>query len=272
MTLPLLAWLVVVPFGILVSALGTLVGLGGGVFIVPLLVLAFDVPLKMAVTAVTFSLFPSALLSTVFNTRRKHIDYFAGVSLEIPTIGGAILGAYLTKILPVKPLEILFGFFLIYMAVRMLKKSTPSDNSILRRLNRIPPVFHKTRDGHDYHIGVPAIALFGSISGVLAGLFGIGGGIIKTPVMLRIFKMPVRRATATSMFMITFTSAVASFSHWKMGTMNWAIALPLGASFFCGSLLANSWGEKLRSSGLEKLLGYTLLAAAAAIIVHTFVL
>lgn len=270
MMLPLSAWLILLPYGVFVSALGTTVGLGGGAFVVPLLVLGFNVPLKVAVAAVTFSLFPSALLSTIFNIQRKHIDFFAGIALEIPTVLGAIIGAMLTKILPVKPLEIMFGILLIYMSLRMLKKPESSKEGVLIKLNKLPPVIHRNREGHQYSMGVPALGAFGVFAGILAGLFGIGGGIIKTPIMLRIFKMPARKATATAIFMITFTSATASYSHWKLGTMDWSIALPLGASFFCGSFVANSFGEKIKSHMLEKILSYTLIAAAFAIMFHAF--
>ena len=270
MELSLAAWAVIIPYGMLASSLGTLVGLGGGAFVVPMLVLVFGVPLKMAVVAVTFSLFPSALLSTIFNIRRKNIDYFAGISLEIPTIFGAILGAYLTKILPVRPMEILFGFFLFYIGARLLRKREPSQDGLLLQINKIPPVFHRTQAGHSYSMGIPALGIFGLISGLIAGLFGVGGGIVKTPVMLRVFKMPMKRATSTSIFMIMFTSATATFSHWKMGSMNWAVALPIGASFFCGSFIANYWGNKLKSTFLEKLLGYLVIAAAFAVLIHVW--
>lgn len=270
MILPIEAWILIIPYGIFVSALGTTVGLGGGAFVVPLLVLGFNVPLKIAVAAVTFSLFPSALLSTIFNIKRKHIDFFAGIALEIPTIIGAVLGAMLSKVLPVRPLELMFGILLIYMSIRMLKKPDPLKEGILVKFNKLPPIVNRKKDGHSYSMGIPALGVFGVFAGILAGLFGIGGGIIKTPIMLRIFRMPARKATSTAIFMITFTSATASYSHWKFGTMDWSIALPLGASFFCGSFLANSFGEKIKSQTLEKILSYTLIAAAFAIMFHAF--
>jgi uncharacterized membrane protein YfcA len=65
-----------------------------------------------------------------------------------------------------------------------------------------------------------------------------------------------------------FTSAVASVSHWQLGNMSWDLALPLSTSFLVGSLIANSFGGKLKSDLLEKLLGATLIAASATIIVH----
>lgn len=268
MELSFSAWAVILPYGVLASGLGTLVGLGGGAFVVPVLVLGYGVPLKTAVVAVTFSLLPSAFLSTLFNIQRKQIDFFAAACLEVPTIVGAIAGAYLTKVMPVRPMEILFGLFMLYMGTRLLRKKNPQHESIFMRLNRLAPRVQRGSGAEAYTMGIPALGVFGVAAGLIAGMFGVGGGIIKTPVMLRIFNMPTRRATATSIFMIMFTSATATFSHWRMGTMDWKIALPIGASFFCGSFIANSWGARFKSSTLEKLLAYTILAASLAFWLH----
>lgn len=263
-------WMIILPYGVLVSALGTLVGLGGGVFIVPLLVMAFDVPLKVAIPAVSFCLFPSSVLSSVFNYRRKLIDYNAAVSLEIPAIFGAIAGAALITMLPIVPLEIMFALFTAYMGIRILRKPPEGDTGIWHRINRIKPVIQRQRGELVYQTGIPAMGLFGGFSGLIAGMFGVGGGIIKTPVMLRIFRMPPRMATATAIFTIMFTSATATFSHWKLGNMNWELALPMSTSFFTGSLLANSFGTKIRSELLVTLLGIALMAASISILLHVF--
>src|SRR5690606_1900493 len=147
--------IIVAGFGF--SFLGTLVGLGGGVFMVPLLVLLAGYPLPMAVGSVAMALFPAALISTISNSRLKTIDYRAAVKLEIPTVFGAWLGAYLTSVLPVRPLEFLFAAFILFMAWHMRHKKEAS--------NWI---------GH--FSSLPATSLLGALSGVLAGLFGVGGG------------------------------------------------------------------------------------------------
>ena len=273
MTLTLVEWAIALPIGVFFSCLGTLVGLGGGVFMVPVLVLGFAVPLKTAIAAITFCLFPSALLSTFFNARAKQIDYFAGISLEIPTIIGAILGAALINVLPVRPLETMFAILVAIMGIKIFRAKTPNGKmSWLQKINQIPPVISREAYGVSYKAGLPAIGFFGLFSGTLAGLFGIGGGIIKTPVMLKIFKMPARRATSTALFMIVFTSATAAISHWQQGRLDWNLALPLGAAFFTGSLIGNNVVGKVKAHTLEKTLGFVMMAAAIAIIVHAWVL
>src|SRR5574342_289011 len=91
----------------IVSAFGTVVGFGGGVFMVPILTLMFHIPIQLAIGCVILALFPSATISTVHNFHRGTIDFVVGILLEIPTIIGTILGAWLTSYLPTWQLELL---------------------------------------------------------------------------------------------------------------------------------------------------------------------
>lgn len=273
MTLTALQWAIALPIGVFLSTVGTLVGLGGGVFMVPILVLIFGIPLKIAIAAITFCLIPSSVLSTIFNVRGKHIDYFAAVTLEIPTIIGALVGAYLTTLLPIRPMETLFAMLVAFMGWRILNGNPNLTRvSLADHINKIPPVFARSNGEVTYHAGLPAIGFFGLLAGVLAGMFGIGGGIIKTPVMIKIFRMPARRATATALFMMVFTSSTAAFSHWKLGRLEWGLALPMGCAFFCGSFIGNKLAGKIKAQTIEKLLGVVLAMASIAVLIHAWML
>jgi uncharacterized membrane protein YfcA len=258
-----LEWTLICTAGLGVSALGTIVGLGGGVFMVPILVAGFGVPLKVAIPAVTVCIFPSSLLTTFFNARRRRIDYRAAIGLEIPSLIGAVTGAALIDVVAVGPLQGAFALFVAFMGVRILRKPPEGDGGVWHRINSLPPCIYHRRGELTYHTGVPALGLFGFASGLVAGLFGVGGGIIKTPVMLRIFRMPAQMAVATAIFTIVFTSATAATTHWRHGNMDWGLALPMSASFLVGSLLANTFGAGLKSELLERIMGLTMLAAAA---------
>jgi hypothetical protein len=143
---------------------------------------------------------------------------------------------------------------------------------LLEKVNQIPPVIERSNGQLSYKAGVPALGFFGMLSGVLAGMFGIGGGIIKTPVMLKIFRMPARRATATALFMMVFTTSTAAFSHWQAGRLDWNLALPLGAAFFCGSFIGNKLAGKAPQGVVEKILGSVLILAAITLVIHTIFL
>lgn len=263
-SLSLLQLSLATPIAILVSTFGTLAGIGGGVFMVPLLVIGFDIPLKEAIAAITFCLFPSSLLSTLFNARLKNIDYFAGITLEIPTMVGAVFGAMLISHLPIVPLKVLFSFLIFFMASKMLVKRN-ADNKLATRFNALPPILVRK----DYKVSLSAIGFLGVFSGVIAGLFGIGGGIIKTPVMINIFKMPAKKATATALFMIVFTSFTASFSHWSYGRLNWSLALPIASAFLVGSFIGNNLNKKIPGDKIKVILGWMMLLAGIFILAHS---
>lgn len=266
-SLSLIQILIATPLAILVSTLGTLAGIGGGVFMVPLLVIGFELPLKEAIAAVTFCLLPAALLSTFFNARLRTIDYFAGITLEIPTIVGVILGAMLINHLPIIPLKILFSGLIFFMASKMLIKNK-KENALATKFNALPPILVR----NDYKVSLSAIGFLGLFSGLIAGLFGIGGGIIKTPVMIHIFKIPTKKATATALFMIVFTSFTASISHWSYGRLNWNVALPIATAFFFGSLIGNQLNKKISAEKIKLILGWMMLFAGIFILAHSIII
>lgn len=238
--------------GALFSFIGTLVGLGGGVFMVPLLVLVAGFPLPIAVGSVALALFPSALISTINNARLKKIDYKAAIRLEIPTIFGAWAGALLTAILPVRPLEFIFAAFILFMAWHMRHKKE-AGKFVLKFKN---------------HIG---IGFLGVLSGILAGLFGVGGGVLKTPILLRIFSLPAKRAAATSLAMIMVTAMVSSFKHWQLGHID-ERAIPVVIGFASGSIIGNLFGKKISDHKVQLILSIAMAVAAIAVLIHAIFL
>ena len=99
------------------------------------------------------------------------------------------------------------------------------------------------------------------MSGMIAGLFGIGGGFLKGPLMVLGFGMPARVAAPTALFMIVITSAVGSISHYLLGHIQFKIGLFLVAAFTAGSLFGNSMTGLLPEKKLVKFIGWGLVAA-----------
>lgn len=267
----MLETLLIFIFAVLASGLGTMIGFGGGVFIVPILVIALDIPIQFAVGSVALALFPAALISSIFNFRAGLIDFKTAVLLEAPTTLGAILGAYLTSLMPVQRLETLFGVFLLYFAFRISrsnKKDAPK-SAIVASLNRLSPKFQFKKNGVSYQVGLWAAVLFGGSSGVAAGLFGIGGGFLKTPVMIKVFGMPIKLAVGTSLLTILFTSLSSSLSHASLGHLKMELAIPLVSGFALGAMIGNSlksyWSDK-RTEGLIVL---GLFFAGVSILSHS---
>ena len=255
-----------------VSAFGTVVGFGGGVFMVPILTLVFGLPIQLAIGSIIVALFPSALISTLYNVRKQSIDFVVGLLLEGPTVIGTVMGAWLTAYLPTHQIEILFSVLAIWTGVVMFRQKARSGQpqySLFRRLNNIPPRLRRQTAHGIYEMSGITVTAFGLLSGIIAGLFGIGGGFIKGPLMVLGFGMPARIAAPTALFMIVITSAVGSASHYWLGHLRWEIGLLLTAAFVSGSLLGNRMTRRIAERPLVKAIGLGLIAAGVAMVIFT---
>lgn len=254
----------------LVSSIGTLAGFGGGIFMVPIMVMGFDVPIETAIGVTALSLFPSSILSTIMNLKNQSIDFKLMWSLELPTILGAIFGAHLTALIPARPLEIVFSFFLIFLAYKVIKPSK-SPTALTRGivfLNSKEPILKR----QGYQVSLWAASFFGSVSGVVAGLFGIGGGVLKTPIMLNVFKVPIRTATATALCMIVLTSFVSGVTHYSLGHVDRDLLLSSGSGFFVGAFVGSKFGLKITEHSLKKVVAASIFMAGVATAIHSICL
>lgn len=251
------------------SLLGSLVGFGGGIFIVPSLILIFNVPIEIAIGVTAISLFPSSLISSIANWHNKTIDFKLVFLLELPTVVGAFVGALLTSLLPTKPLEVVFAVFLLFLSWKMSKQvplETPPNlfGRFFNRINDIGPHL----PNRPYKVGVWATGLFGALAGTIAGLFGVGGGILKTPIMLRVFKVPLRTATGSALMMIVMTSFVSGLTHYNLGHFDMDILKPSFSGFAAGALIGVWLGVKLKDQIIHRMLSISIFLAGLATIIH----
>ncbi len=257
-----------------VSSFGTIVGFGGGVFMVPILMIFFHVPINMAVGSVIFALFPAAVISSYFNIKQKKVDYQAAMILEVPTMIGTIIGAMLTKVLPIKMVEIGFSIIICAIGIYNIVNSKPVHHvdrrkSVFNKLNSIgPAIIRRTKYGA-YKISVLLSAIFGLISGSIAGFLGIGGGFMKTPIMVNVFNLNPIIATATALFMIVFTSLTGTVSHYFLGNIHFNFAAPIIAGFIIGAFAGNFFGLKLNAIKLKIFIGIGLILAAVSVFFYS---
>lgn len=264
----------IILFAIIFSGFGTIVGFGGGVFMIPLLVIGFHVPLNIAVGSVLVALFPSALISTVYNARKKLIDYKTGLLLEGPTAFGTVLGSYLSVIIPILILELVFGIFIIYLGINFIIRSydrKPKNirDSIFYKLNRIGPSVVRKTDYGGYRVSFMMALVFGIMAGTMAGLFGIGGGFLKVPIMVGVFSIPTQVASSTALFMIVITSLTGSISHYFLGNIQFGDALPVVIGFVVGALIGNSLSARIEEHMLKKLIGIGLGLSGLVFLIYS---
>lgn len=261
--------LLIVLIGFTVSSFGNLIGFGGGIFMVPILVTVFHYPLAIAVGSVMFSLIFSSLMATYRHRKEGHVDFKMGTLLEVPTMGGVILGSLLLSYLSTAGLEILFSVLVFVLGLSFWLKKAKTENAspktdLFFRLNQWKPgwtVHHRTMN-LTYRASFWLVLFFGLFAGTLAGLFGIGGGFLKTPIMLKVFKMPVKVATATALFMILITSITGSISHFVQGHILLSHAWPVTIGFVGGAIAGNRLTPSIGDDVLERLIGLGLILAA----------
>ena len=261
----LLILLIIISF--LISLYGSLLGFGGGIFMVPILITFFHYPLHLAVGTCMISLVGSALISTYFNRKNSFVDFKVGILLEIPTMVGVIVGSLLLSYIDADKLEYLFASMVFLLGLTFfikVKKQRENKISFFSKLNRLKPgmIIKNHKNFVAYRISTVMLVFFGSVSGILAGLFGVGGGFMKTPIMLKVFKIPPKIATATALFMIVITSVTGSITHYLHGHIDFNKSWPVILGFALGAYFGKKINTQLKDKTLEKMIGSGLLVAA----------
>ncbi|MDX5418640.1 MAG: sulfite exporter TauE/SafE family protein [Hymenobacteraceae bacterium] len=263
--------------GALVSGFGTIIGFGGGVFMVPILIIFFGYNIEIAIGATMSALVPASIIASVFNLRDRSIDYLVGSLIQFPAVAGTVLGAFMVAFLPVSELQLIFALFVLVVGGFMVipkKKKQARHSGMMYRIRRAPTSFiRKNRAKHlAYRLNGGVVSVFGFASGIIAGLFGIGGGFLQTPMMIKLFRMPSQIATSTSLFILVITSFTGFISHYLLGNVLWSRSLPLMAAFALGALGGNLL-KKHRPpvQNLEKLIGLGLLLAGVGVVLNLLI-
>lgn len=248
-------------FGFLVGITASLVGIGGGTFIVPILLMIYGFsPTQLATgTSLTAIIF-TAIASTVNYWRQKRIYFKTGLVLAVTTAPGAVLGAFLADMLESHVLAFIFGFFLMLMAARIIidlnklrsKSQRPQDNS---EQPAIKSDAETIMSGKTVVWGA-GLSFFG---GLASGLLGIGGGVLVVPIMIFAVGMPIHIATATSMFTMIFTSTAAVPKYYLVGRINLEYALLIAAGSILGAQVGAITSKRLSGRNLRRIFAVILI-------------
>lgn len=223
--------------------LGALTGLGGGVIIIPLLTLGLGVDIHYAIGASCISVIATSSGAASAYVKEGITNMRIGMFLEIATtIGAAIGGVYLSLILPVNIIAVIFGFILLFSAFMSTRKkvsheeNAPSGYYATKfKLNGSYP----TATGVNFYtvrnvIGGFFMMLF---AGVMSGLLGIGSGALKVLAMDNIMRVPFKVSTTTSNFMIGVTAAASAVVYFQRGYIIPDIAAPVMIGVLIGAMI-----------------------------------
>lgn len=255
-----------------ISSLSAILGIGGGIFLVPLLVLFFGYSIHHTIAAVLSAIVPFSLIATYWNMKRSWICYKLAFLLEVPTVAFAVLGALASSHVPRRELRLLFaglacltGFWILRPRQKWLKTLGEK----LEQYNQRRAWFFISLEDKPVPVNGWIALFLGSLTGFTAGLLGIGGGWLKTPVLLYLFQLSPHRAVGTAIFMILFTSAVASVSHFSLGHLRLSLVLPLILGYSLGALLGSFFLPRVKGERIQKMIGYAMIAAGLSMVVST---
>lgn len=223
--------------GFAAGTLGSIVGLGGGILIIPVLAVYLGVPMHQAIGVSLMAVIATSTAASSVNVERGVTDIRLGMTLELATTLGAAAAAVVAGYVHRRTLAILFTCFLLYTGLSLLRRAW--QGRYMRAQATIPAY-----DIRKYPAGMGAAFVAGGMSGLL----GIGGGAVKVPVMYLFMGVPLRVATATSNFMIGVTASASAFIYWGRGDVVLALAAPIIVGVFAGSLAGTRLAPRLRTS------------------------
>jgi uncharacterized membrane protein YfcA len=248
---------------------GSLLGLGGGILIVPLLTLAFGLPLLTAVGISLICVIVTSSAAAGVYLERRVANLRLGMTLELFTACGAMIGGLVAFLLPERLLEGMFTLLLVDVAITMVRrKDAPA--SVPAPADAADPVadrgsgaFLDQLSGPGYRVRRLGFGVVGSVfAGVASALLGIGGGLIKVPVMHVIMGVPLRVATATSNLMIGITASASAIIYLLRGGIDPYAAAPTAIGVFLGASVGSRIASRIDLRVLRGLFVAILLYTA----------
>jgi len=260
--------LILLVASVFIGIIGSMLGIGGGIFLVPIMTLGLGIDIKVAAATSLVAIIVTSSTSASKFLRQGFVNVRLGMFLEMFTVSGAIIGAVLVTYLTPQSIEVVFGFVLIYTAFYMwLRKEvehglSEGDPSAASPASRFDGSFHDDHAGKTCRYAVKNIPRGGAasfVAGNLSGLIGVGGGIVKVPAMNLWMGVPIKAATATSNFMIGVTAVASALVYLSNGLIAPVVTSVAAIGIFAGAIL----GSRI----MVKMAGGTLRAVFALILV-----
>ncbi len=272
-----LIWYLVILAVVAIAAgfVGSLTGIGGGIIIIPVLVIFFNVPLVVAIGASVITILANSATTGSAYLHDRLTDLRIGMFLEIATVPGAIIGATLTVYLVHADLQdallVALGIILILLAVAGLRRIRDDAYTIAvpdRRSRRLglSGSYHDAQLNETiaYQAADTNRALgIMFAAGLVAGMFGIGSGVLKVTALDDALKLPIKVSTATSNFMIGVTACATTGVLLAAGYVNAVLAVPVAVGATAGALMGSYILPGVRSRTVR--IAFTLVLVGLSI-------
>lgn len=269
--------------------LGALLGTGGGVFLIPVLVLGFGVPMHYAIATSIVSVVATSSAVASTNVERGTANMRLGMTLEIATAVGAILGGLTAAWITPKHLEMLFAAVLLPTAASMwrgregelrhvpvesieadpITVAADQDGPIGRLSGRYYDPQLDTEVVYAVHRLWAALTI-SLVAGNLSGLLGIGGGVFKVPALHLLCNVPIKAAAATSNFMIGVTAAASAFLYFGRGEVRPVLTATVVLGVLGGSAVGIHLVRYVHGTVLNRLFAVLLVGVAIQMLCRVF--
>ena len=238
---PLAFTLIVLGVSYAAGLLGSLVGVGGGIIVVPALTLLVGVGIEKAIAASIISVIATSSGAAASYVTERITNMRLGMVLEVSTVIGALTGAFIAQWVSTRALYLIFVLVLAYTAWSMIRtKARPvavAPDALADRLRLHGSYFDRSLGREvPYRVSRTKLGLAVSyVAGVSSGLLGIGGGVLKVPVMNLAMGLPIKVCTATSNFMIGVTAATGASVYFMRGEVLPFVAAPVAVGVLLGA-------------------------------------
>jgi uncharacterized membrane protein YfcA len=263
-----------VGLGLLTGIYGTLIGLGGAVVLIPALILLWPQADPSTLTGISLAIvFVNVLSGTIAYSRQRRIDYRTGVVFAIATIPGAIIGVLITQLLNRVVFATIFGILILALSIFLLLRPRPrSDSQASSTSGSLRTLIDAKGETFVYRFNLWLGIALSFVVGFIAGLLGIGGGIVHVPAMIYLLHFPIHIATATSHFILVFTSLTGSLTHLAEGTYAnyWQLILWLAVGVVPGAQFGAWLSRRLHGVLIVRLLALALAITGVRLLLLAF--
>jgi uncharacterized membrane protein YfcA len=255
---------------------GSIVGLGGGVVVIPVLTILLGVDIHFAIGASIVAIIGTSSGAAVTYVKDKVTNLRVGMFLELGSASGAILGAAIAAYTNSVALKLVFGAILLVTVIPQLMKvgedipKSPELKGLSKRLG-LKGSYVET-DGREvqYNATRPVSGLAGTaVAGVLSGLLGIGGGGFKVLSMDMAMKLPMKVSTTTSNFMIGVTAAASAGIYFARGDVDPLIVGPVALGILIGAAIGARILLRSRNPTVRKAFALVLAVTAFEMILSS---
>jgi len=258
--------------------LGSLLGLGGGMIVIPALTLLFHVDIHYAFGASIVSIIATSCGAAAAYVKEKITNIRIGMFLEVATTVGAITGATLLAVVRTPALFIIFGIVLLLSFVPVIRRrqeapikgTLSKQNGLSRRLKLEGKYYDEYLDREVPYEASKTPVAFGMmyIAGIISGLLGVGSGPFKVLSMDIAMRLPIKVSTTTSNFMIGVTAAASAGIYFARGYINPFVAAPVALGVLVGATLGARWLPRAKNILIRRIFAIVLAIVALQMILR----